>query len=128
MKKFYFSAIYGHNEGIKRRSLWSHLKDIHSFIKEEPWILAGDFNIFTEASESSNLADSFVANSDIRDFTTCKDQLQSLIMHSLVLILHGQISIQMVLLLRNLTGFSLMIVGCQNLFIQIGRASCRERV
>ena len=54
--KFYFTAIYGCNEGIERRRLWKHLRFLHSIISTEPWMLSGDFNIITHASESSHMS------------------------------------------------------------------------
>ena len=39
---FFFSAIYGSNDGIERRKLWDHLIFLHSSIYAEPWILTGD--------------------------------------------------------------------------------------
>ena len=46
-QNFFLSAIYGRYDGIERRSLWDHLITLHSFIYEDPWILAGEFNIIT---------------------------------------------------------------------------------
>ena len=42
---FYFSTIYGCNDGVDRRRLWNHLVSIQRIILDEPWLLARDFNV-----------------------------------------------------------------------------------
>ena len=74
-QKFYLSASYGCNEGIDRRRLWSHLSHMHDSFSQDPWILAGDFNIIAHPSESLNYNGSQVVTSDIREFTECTLQL-----------------------------------------------------
>ena len=49
-KVFFFSVIYGCNEGTERRRLWDHLALIHSRMFQEPWLLSGDFNIIVKTS------------------------------------------------------------------------------
>ena len=67
-KKFYFSAVYGSNEGIERRRLWMHLASLRSSIAHNPWMLAGDFNIIMHPSESSNFNGSQGANVNMKEF------------------------------------------------------------
>ena len=38
-------------------------------------MLVGDFNVIVDPNESSSSTESFVTNSDIKDFTDCKIQL-----------------------------------------------------
>ena len=68
-KQFFFSAIYGSNDGIGRRRLWSHLQALNDTFEGEPWMIAGDFNIISHPSESSNESQEFTA--EIREFTNC---------------------------------------------------------
>ncbi|XVF41400.1 hypothetical protein PTKIN_Ptkin01aG0277200 [Pterospermum kingtungense] len=58
-KQFCFTAIYGANDGITRRHLWSHLQLLYSDLHNNPWMLAGDYNIIADPSESSNSGCSF---------------------------------------------------------------------
>ena len=69
-KKFFFSAIYGCNEGVKRKELWAHLQSLSRSVCENPWMFVGDFNIITQPSESSH--EFQIVNYDIRDFVDCK--------------------------------------------------------
>ena len=57
-KKFYLSAVYGSNEGVDRRRLWSHLLSVKGSLSQFPWMLVGDFNVITHPSESSNFISS----------------------------------------------------------------------
>ena len=75
--KSLFNAIYGCNDGMDRRKLWSHLLTIHNYVQKEPWMLIGDFNVIADCNESSNSFDSFATNSDIRDFTDCRIHLST---------------------------------------------------
>ena len=70
---FYFRAIYGSNDGMERRRLWSHLHDLNEKFSTEPWILACDFNVISHPSKSSNETQEFTL--DIRDFISCLAQI-----------------------------------------------------
>ena len=70
-KKFFFSAIYGFNEGRDRMRLWTHLLAMYSSIQGEPWMMVNDFNVITDPVESFNSINIFVKNADIREFTDC---------------------------------------------------------
>ena len=72
-RRFYFSAIYGSNDGMERRQLWRHLQDISNNLSTEPWILAGDFNIISHPSESSKEEQEYTM--DMRDFIACLAQI-----------------------------------------------------
>ncbi|XP_039035972.1 uncharacterized protein LOC120172630 [Hibiscus syriacus] len=52
--KFLLTGIYGHNDGVARRSLWQDLRLIESRYYNHPWILGGDFNVTMYPQESSN--------------------------------------------------------------------------
>ena len=72
-KQFYFSAIYGANDGIERRRLWRSLSSLNDNMGNEPWIIAGDFNVIAHPSESSNTHQEFTV--DIREFISCLTQI-----------------------------------------------------
>ena len=65
-KTFFFSAIYGCNQGIERRRLWDHLAIIHSRLSKKPWFLTGDFNIIANTSESYPVSQ--IISNDMREF------------------------------------------------------------
>ena len=69
-QQFYFSAVYGSNDGVERRRLWSHLYSLNTIMSAEPWLIAGDFNVILHPSESSNDHQGFT--SDMRDFMESK--------------------------------------------------------
>ena len=73
LQRFYLSVVYGSNEGIERRRLWSHLLALKGSITQGPWIHAGDFNVIVHHSESSKYTDSQSAN--IKEFQTCLQAL-----------------------------------------------------
>ncbi|XP_027158364.1 uncharacterized protein LOC113759985 [Coffea eugenioides] len=47
---FFFSAVYARCTGVARRPLWSAMERLASS-RQGSWMVAGDFNIITEASE-----------------------------------------------------------------------------
>ena len=70
---FYFNAIYACNKGVERRRLWNHLISLKSSLSDEPWTLAGDFNIIAHHSESCTAA--LMVNSDNKEFTEAMHRL-----------------------------------------------------
>ncbi|XP_039065800.1 uncharacterized protein LOC120211293 [Hibiscus syriacus] len=48
------AALEKSNDGIVRRQLWHHLKDVNSSICHYSWIIGGDFNTFLHSHESSD--------------------------------------------------------------------------
>ncbi|GJV05062.1 putative reverse transcriptase domain-containing protein [Tanacetum coccineum] len=52
-KLFYCSFIYAHSHTTDRRSLWKSLKKYKRAIKDEPWIVLGDFNAILQPSKKS---------------------------------------------------------------------------
>ena len=73
---FFFSAIYGCNEGNDRRRLWSHLIMVQRKIRDAPWMLAGDFNVTVHPSESSNYSDSLLMTMDMKEFIEVRNKLE----------------------------------------------------
>ncbi|XVF86246.1 hypothetical protein PTKIN_Ptkin18bG0025100 [Pterospermum kingtungense] len=72
-KQFYFTAVYGANDGANRKNLWMHLKGFYPQLQDHAWMLAGDFNIVVDSSESSNGALGYRA--EMQDFNNCRLQL-----------------------------------------------------
>ena len=72
-KDFYFSAIYGSNEGLERRRLWSHLVSLKSILFDDPWLLVGDFNIIAAPSESVPVSQA--VSNEMREFNDAMVQL-----------------------------------------------------
>ncbi|CAH1421055.1 unnamed protein product [Lactuca virosa] len=67
---FFMSFVYADNDYRDRRKLWDYLWIHHSLVKDEPWLIAGDFNQVLKPSEStrSSSFDSFMT-----DFQRCID-------------------------------------------------------
>ncbi|GJW12092.1 RNA-directed DNA polymerase, eukaryota, reverse transcriptase zinc-binding domain protein [Tanacetum coccineum] len=52
--RFYYTIVYASNNGIDRRSLWKELSIQKQLIKNEPWVVMGDFNVTLNANEHSS--------------------------------------------------------------------------
>ncbi|XVF44670.1 hypothetical protein PTKIN_Ptkin02bG0142800 [Pterospermum kingtungense] len=71
-QRFHFTAIYGSNNGTEKKVLWNHLQDIFGRVGDDPWSLAGDFNVVMHPSESSKFDGSQGLTSDMQDFVSCR--------------------------------------------------------
>ncbi|XP_020261317.1 uncharacterized protein LOC109837465 [Asparagus officinalis] len=60
------SSVYGHNNLMNRKDLWSSLNQIHLNIGNKPWLLCGDFNAIT--SDEEKLGGAALAETDTMDF------------------------------------------------------------
>ncbi|XP_071933198.1 uncharacterized protein [Coffea arabica] len=60
---FFFSAVYARCTGVARRPLWSAMERLASS-RQGSWMVAGDFNIITEASERLGRLDRVVINQE----------------------------------------------------------------
>ena len=78
MKKLMFSAIYGWNEGIDKRRLWTHLSSLKASNMQLPWMMVGDYNVIAHPSKSSNFNGSQVMNSNMKDFVESIQHLEVL--------------------------------------------------
>ena len=67
-QSFFFTAIYGCNDGIDRRRLWSHLNSIHNTVLEGFWFLVKDLNVIMDPSESLSSFGNHLLSSDMKDF------------------------------------------------------------
>ncbi|CAI9274222.1 unnamed protein product [Lactuca saligna] len=47
------SIVYAANKYIERRGLWSSLVHHKGFVRDDPWIIGGDFNVTINPNESS---------------------------------------------------------------------------
>ena len=75
IQKFFFNVVYGCNEGIDRRQLWSHLVCLKGPIARNPWMLAEDFNVILHPSEGSNYKDIPTLTLNSREFVDCVQEL-----------------------------------------------------
>ncbi|GAA0161567.1 hypothetical protein LIER_39257 [Lithospermum erythrorhizon] len=50
--KFFLSAIYGANDYVDRRSLWSSLVGVENIVRGSPWLIGGDFNVVKSCFDS----------------------------------------------------------------------------
>ncbi|XP_039010133.1 uncharacterized protein LOC120138792 [Hibiscus syriacus] len=71
------TVVYGRNNGMAMRGLWEHLKNLEADIGSLPWLIGGDFNVVSNAQESSDfdilgLHSSF----DMEDFKGCLVDLE----------------------------------------------------
>ena len=75
-KQYWLSAVNGANEGSKRKRLWKHLISIKRQLSQEPWVLAGDFNIITDPSESTSYNGTQRMTMETKEFNECLQQLE----------------------------------------------------
>ena len=54
IQRFNLSVVYGSNEAVEKRRLWSHLLIAQNANAQYPWLITGDFNVIAYVSESSN--------------------------------------------------------------------------
>ncbi|KAL4588964.1 hypothetical protein LXL04_001865 [Taraxacum kok-saghyz] len=65
---FYMSFIYAENDYRNRRILWEYLRAHQNLVKDEPWLVSGDFNQILKPGESTR-SSSFDSYMD--DFQRC---------------------------------------------------------
>lgn len=51
---FFVSFVYASNDYRERRVLWNHMRLHHAFVKDDPWLVSGDFNVCLKANESTS--------------------------------------------------------------------------
>ncbi|GJU60171.1 RNA-directed DNA polymerase, eukaryota, reverse transcriptase zinc-binding domain protein [Tanacetum coccineum] len=52
--RFYCTIVYASNTGAERRGLWKELIMQKQFVKNEPWVILGDFNVTLNVAEHSS--------------------------------------------------------------------------
>ncbi|XP_039042840.1 uncharacterized protein LOC120181870 [Hibiscus syriacus] len=71
---FFIPAVYGSNDGITRRQLWSQLGSIDSFVGDAAWLVGATSMSFKKIEKSSNPISSSTS-SDILEFQKCVEDL-----------------------------------------------------
>nr|KAJ0222221.1 hypothetical protein LSAT_V11C200063020 [Lactuca sativa] len=72
--KFVFcSFVYAANKYMERRVLWSSLKMFKGVVRDDPWIIGGDFNVTLNLNEST--AGSSRLSIGMEDFLDCINSL-----------------------------------------------------
>ncbi|XP_021979688.1 uncharacterized protein LOC110875795 [Helianthus annuus] len=73
-KTLFCSFVFADNHYKNRRLLWSNLCIHHSFMKDNPWVVMGDFNssLFLEDSLASTSSSSI----GMRDFKECVNKIE----------------------------------------------------
>ncbi|KAK8686037.1 hypothetical protein V6N13_125065 [Hibiscus sabdariffa] len=71
-KDLFVTTTYGSTDNIIRRELWQQLHCISVSVGNEPWVIGGDFNIFTDSLESSDMEHRGpYATNDMLEFKEC---------------------------------------------------------
>nr|KAJ0210662.1 hypothetical protein LSAT_V11C400228550 [Lactuca sativa] len=73
-KYVFCSIVYDANKYIDRRALWSSLVLHRGFIRDDPWIIGGDFNVTLNLSES--FAGSSKISKGMMEFLECVNSLE----------------------------------------------------
>ncbi|KAF8012225.1 hypothetical protein BT93_I0377 [Corymbia citriodora subsp. variegata] len=68
------SVAYGEHTYVARRSLWNHLINLSLALKEEPWMVAGDFNAIRDSSDRMGSPNIWIPAFD--EFKECLDQAE----------------------------------------------------
>ncbi|GJV33899.1 RNA-directed DNA polymerase, eukaryota, reverse transcriptase zinc-binding domain protein [Tanacetum coccineum] len=71
--RFYCSFVYAHVRASGRKPLWRELICHSLVVKDEPWLLMGDFNVILDPSERS--AGSSYFTSGMEDFRDCLGEI-----------------------------------------------------
>ncbi|CAH1422485.1 unnamed protein product [Lactuca virosa] len=69
---FFISFVYAENDYRDRRRLWDYLRIHHSLVKDQPWLIVGDFNQVLKPSESTR---SSSYDCLITEFQRCIDDI-----------------------------------------------------
>ncbi|GKB50778.1 putative RNA-directed DNA polymerase, eukaryota, reverse transcriptase zinc-binding domain protein [Tanacetum coccineum] len=69
LHRFYCSFVYAHVRASGRKVLWKELMCHSLVVKDEPWLLMGDFNVILDPSKRSGGSSYFT--SSMEDFRDC---------------------------------------------------------
>ncbi|XP_021979685.1 uncharacterized protein LOC110875793 [Helianthus annuus] len=75
-KMLFCSIIYAANYYISRRELWNHLVLHKALVRNDPWVMLGDFNSALYLEDKSMGCSSISAS--MRDFQTCVNDIEML--------------------------------------------------
>uniref|UniRef100_A0A5B6YUZ1 Reverse transcriptase domain-containing protein n=1 Tax=Davidia involucrata TaxID=16924 RepID=A0A5B6YUZ1_DAVIN len=67
--EFYVSFIYGSNDYLVRRQLWSQLRGLVGAFGQTPWILLGDFNVVRSHEEKTGGRG--IDSGEVEEFNSC---------------------------------------------------------
>lgn len=70
----FYSFIYGANQGVCRRQLWSGLRKFRAIIGSKPWVVSGDFNAMLFPHDA--LGGISRRNSDMAEFYECVEDVE----------------------------------------------------
>lgn len=73
-RKQFVSFIYAKNKGVERRVLWKNLAHHSVLVKDNPWVLLGDFNVALNISDCSDVT--AAKDIDMEDFRNCVESLE----------------------------------------------------
>ncbi|GJW75105.1 hypothetical protein Tco_0134475 [Tanacetum coccineum] len=73
LHRFYCSFVYAHVRASGRKVLWKELMCHSLVVKDEPWLLMGDFNVILDPFERS--AGSSYFTSSMEDFRDCLGEI-----------------------------------------------------
>ncbi|XP_022003373.1 uncharacterized protein LOC110900819 [Helianthus annuus] len=68
------SIIYAANYYVTRRELWNHLSMHKNFVRNEPWVILGDFNSALNLEDKSMGCSS--VSTSMKDFQACVDDIE----------------------------------------------------
>ncbi|PWA89282.1 hypothetical protein CTI12_AA034600 [Artemisia annua] len=80
--RFFCSFFYAHYKDAGRKPLWNDLVKHSIVVKDEPWVLLGDFNVILEPSERSFGSSSIT--SGMEEFRSCIDKIECSLCNSVM--------------------------------------------
>ena len=72
--QFFCSFVYATNTGKERRELWRNLEKHKSLIKDDAWVLMGDWNVSLKIEDHSEGGSSMTQ--DMIEFQECLDRIE----------------------------------------------------
>ncbi|KAJ9535522.1 hypothetical protein OSB04_un001343 [Centaurea solstitialis] len=73
-KSFFCSWVYAANDVVARRFLWDQLREFKQMVKEDAWLILGDFNVSLDPSDSSR--GSSAVSRGMIDFRECLKDIE----------------------------------------------------
>ncbi|GKB13443.1 RNA-directed DNA polymerase, eukaryota, reverse transcriptase zinc-binding domain protein [Tanacetum coccineum] len=90
--KFYCTIVYASNNGAERRDLWKELAMQKQFVKNDPWVILGDFNVTINASEhSSGSSGKTIDMAEFNDWSLIKSSSTVLLFMLVTMVLKEEI-------------------------------------
>ncbi|XP_024978270.1 uncharacterized protein LOC112515603 [Cynara cardunculus var. scolymus] len=73
-QKFHCSVVYDANDVTERRDLWNSIRRHNKFLKNDPWVVLGDFNVGLNPDDS--FRGSSVISRGMSDFRDCVNEAE----------------------------------------------------